>query len=282
MFDRYKIKKRYMAATNEIIKPELKGYRSISEDSALHTPTMKRHIGSVLRLAACMVLVITLVGVIVFQNSGGFSTKTTTVQNGTSAQGTATKDSFTLLAYAASPSSVDNGVTPAIKNIDQSTGTTLQSNVNITLPTGGDKETDQFSSGFQFSGDNIASITMTAQKGSLTAENADVIPLFKKWWSYGVQEAKEHIADIQKDPNYKVPQYQMTPEEQKLWNSDYKTGKSVSFSPAGFTVWWDDLFAQGNLSDTVNITIKFNDGTTQNKTLSIIDDGSGNLTATLK
>jgi len=282
MFDEYKIKKQYWAARNKIIIPELKSYRAIPQSDASHTTSAKRHIGGVLRIAACMVMVLTLIGVIVFQNSGGFTTKTTSPQNGTSAQGGATtKDSFTLTAYAASPSSVDNGVTPAIKDIDQSTSTTLQSNINITLPTGGDKETDQFSSGFQFSGDNIASITMTAQKGSLTAENADVIPLFKKWWGYDVQEAKEHIGDIQKDPNFKVPQYQMTPEEQNLWNSDYKTGKSVSFSPAGFTVWWDDLFAQGNISDTINITVKFNDGTSQNKTVSIIDDGSGNLTATL-
>lgn len=292
MFSELKFRKRCWSAYDKLIEPELKGYQSASNGNARPTSIAKRHISSALRIAVCMALVLTLVGVIVFQNAGGFATKTTPVQNDTSAQGgTTTKDSFTLTAYAASPSSVDSGALPAVNSIDQSTGTSMQSNVNITLPVGtvykivagsnAGEQTPYYSSGFQFSGDNIALITMTTQDGSLTAENADVIPLFKKWWGYDVQEAKEHIGDIQKDPNYKVPQYQMTPEEQNLWNSDYKTGTTVTFSPSGFTVWWETGFSKANISDTINIAIKFNDGTIQNKTVTIGENDSGKLTATL-
>ena len=296
MFDELKIRKHSMGVYNKMILPDAKGCRSIFQREVPNNDRAKWHIGSVLRVAACMVLILTLAGVIVFQNAGGFSTKTTPMQNGTSAQGTTTKDSFTLVAYAASPSSEDNGVIPAIKNIDQSTSTTLQPNVNITLPAGkvykimagsdAGEKTPYFSSGFQFSGDNIASITMTTQKASLTADDPSKVgPLLQKELRWYCDQAKANpqlMQEVIKTQNTDIlPKYQMTPAEQELWNSYMKMGTTITFPPSGFTAWWDTGFSKENISDTINITIKFNDGTTQNKTVTIGESDSGDLTVTL-
>ncbi len=67
----------------------------------------------------------------------------------------------------------------------------------------------------------------------------------------------------------------MTPAEQDLYNSNLKIGTTVSFPPSGFTAWWDtDGYSKENISDTINITIKFNDGSTQNNTVTIGESGA--------
>jgi len=256
----------------------------MEQDQAQNKFRPKRHVGMVLRYAACMVLVVALVSVIILQNSGGFATKTTPVQNGASAQGTAAKNSFTLTAYAASPSSEDNGVTPTIRNVDQSTATTLQPNVNITLPVGKvDKveagsdvgaENMNFSSGFQFSGDNISSITMTTQKGILeAADSSKLVPLQQKVLQYYQKKLQENLP---------ASSYPLTDSEKDLINTYSKSGQTVSFPPSGFTAFWCySLSNNETVSGTINITIKFNDGSTQDKTVTIGEGSNGSVTATL-
>lgn len=260
------------------------------------TSTAKRRIGSVLRVAACIVMVFTLLGVIIFQNAGGFTTKTTPAQNGTG--GAVVKDSFTLVAYAASPSSsVDSAALPsgvpagAQIDVDSSTATPIQPNVTITLPTGkvetykpdGTKIAD-FSSGFQFSGEDIASVTMTAQTGTFIAADGDKLrPQMRKELQWYLN-LFENNPQYEKDPA-DAPKYQRTTDEQKIYDTYLKTGTTVTFPPSGFTAWWypgnsinDNV---KNISGTINSNVKFNDGTTENKTVTIGEGDSGNITATL-
>jgi hypothetical protein len=240
---------------------------------------VKRH---VLRFSTCAVVVaVALIGVAIFQGTAGLKTP---VQNGTSAQGTAAKNTFMLTAYAASPSSEDNGVIPTIRNVDQSTGTTLQPNVNITLPVGKvDKvgagsdvgaEDMAYSSGFQFSGDNISSITMTTQKGILAAvDSSKIAPLLQKEIQYYQKSLQNNLP---------ASSYPLTDSEKDLINTYSKSGQTVSFSPSGFTAFWEyNLSNNETASGTISITIKFNDGSTQNKTVTIGESDNGELTADL-
>lgn len=264
MFDERKVRKSCFAAYNKLIVPELKEYCSTSEGSALPESAAKRHTGGILRITACLAIVSALTGVIIFQNSGGAATKTGPARIGTSAQESTVKDSFALTAYAAAPTATTGSSGPSVVpgSIDSSTAATLQPNVAIKLPTGKvDNSNDgifYYSSCFGFSGNNIDTITMTANAGLL--------------WGYN----KELLNQFYKD--HPVPG-EMSDSDYNYYNTLIRHGTSINFPP-DFTVFWEPS-ASGQLPETITFLIRFKDGTTQTKAVIINKDASGNIAATL-
>jgi len=236
-------------------------------EKATNSIKVKTHTGTVLRFATCMSLVLVLIAVIVFQNSGGFATKTTPVQNGTSAGNTGAKDSFTLTAYAATPNVSSSGTTSddvtdfAAMTSDTSTGTAMQPNVKITLPTGiyeSGVYTFAVTSRFEFTGENIKSITMSTQKGNVFAMD------FTKAKPY---LNKKPLTDS--DNNF-------------LLSLFVAPAPSISF-PYGYSAGWiyKNDESHGDISDIITITVSFQDGSAQTKTVTIGEGENNSITCVL-
>jgi hypothetical protein len=116
----------------------------------------------------------------------------------------------------------------------------------------------------------IDSITLSTQKGSLYAANySKLAPLMKT-----EQKGSLFITTVTKE--------QFTDADKELWDSNYKSGKTVTFPPINFSVFWN-YTPDGNekLSDTIDITVKYSSGATQKSVLSIGENDNGIITAVL-
>lgn len=285
----YRMKKRSMPAYDKIIVPELRGLGPIPEEKSPPAPTAKHHIRNALRAAACVVLAFVLISVIVSNDLKG------------------AKNSFTLVAYAASASenpSEENGYTLGLKSFDMSTGVTMQKNTNITLPVIKHyiaKDADgnnygsniddfsifeganiiesskyvEYSSGFQFSGDNIDLITITSLKGSFLAYDYSVVlPINQKYAKIVDKGNGVSVCTID-DKDF-------SDSDKEFLDSHYKRGQTVTFPPAGYTAYWRYMIDNNEkTSDTITITIKYSNGSTQESVVSISEDDHGNVIAEL-
>lgn len=285
----YRMKKRSMPAYDKIIIPELKGYRPISEEQSPPTSAAKRHIRSALRAAACIVLAFVLIGLIVSNNFTG------------------AKNSFTLVAYAASASgnpSEENNFSIGAKTYDASTGVPILRNSKITLPAikiylakdadgnnyGSniddfsifegvniveDSKHVDYSSGFQFSGSNIDSITMTSQKGKFIAYDLSVVNPIHQKYAKTVDKGNGVMVGVIDDKLF-------TDSDEAFLESHIKRGQTVTFPPAGYTAYWGCTIDNNEkTSDTITITVHYSNGTTQESVMSISENEYGVITAEL-
>jgi hypothetical protein len=285
MFLFNRTERKLIAIRDSIIIPDTVGF---SNGNLTNNVIDKKHLGQVLRYAICFSLVLAIVGVVVLQNLGVFAPKNMSINNSTSVKSVVTKNSFTLVAYAAtnsldaseSSSSVVPGgaASSAVDSLSSSDGvnvatrTVLQPNVKITLPVG--KITRNYNgvtsymqgvkiyaytfpidSVFKIEGNDIDSIILTSKLGTL--------------FSLG------------KDP-YAIPQ------------SMYSPGNPATITPNNFIRWHLNYSDQYNIltnpnftdftsipPDTVTIEVKFKDGTTQTRTVDIAFNNDGSLSSTL-
>lgn len=288
----YRIKKRSMPAYDKVIVPELKAYGLISEEQAPPPSAAKRHIKSVFRAAACIALAFTLIGVVVSKN----------------AQGPGATNSFTLVAYAASSSgdaADENGYTLALKSFDSSSGVTMQKNTKVTLPVikvylakdadgnnygsniddfsifegvnivESSKHTE-YSSGFQFSGSNIDLITMTSQKGKFIAYDFSVVNPIHQKYAKMVDKGNGVMVGVIDDKLF-------SDSDRAFLDSHIKTGQTIFFPAAGYTVnWYCAINNNEETVDTITITIKYTDGSSQDSVVSISESENGVITAELQ
>lgn len=280
----YRIKKRSMPAYDKIIVPELTGCRSIPNDQPPTESKNKSPMKKALRAASCMTLAFVLIGLLAANNITG------------------TKNTFTLTAYAASDtgsSGIDNGFKLGLKGLDMTTSITMQKNTNTPLPVikiyqvkdvdGNDYNIDTdpwsnafedfnfveesarviYSSVFQFSGSNINSITMTSQKGRFIAYDRSAVNAIHQKYP----DVIIHGHNMRSDEQY-------SQSDKELLNTLIKRGQSVTFPPEGISAFWaytiDD---NAKASDTITLTIRYNNGMTQESIVSITEDDNGVITA---
>lgn len=284
MFLGYRMKKRSMAAYDKVMVPEIRGYQPVSEEKPVPAARTRHPFRSVLRAAACMVLAFLLIGLIVSRNNQGLGT-------------------FTLMAYAAAPTgntAAENSYALSTRSYNQLSGVTLQKNTKTPLPTGKiyiTKGTDgnnygsniesfydniagtkfvALSSGFQFSGDTIDSVTMTSEKGRFIAYDlSKTLPIDEKYVK---------VKKVTKDGMvFAVNDGQYSDADQQLMDSLIKRGTTVTFSPAGMTAYWDyTLDAAKKTADTLTITVKYLNGKTQTSVVSISEGDDGTIVAELR
>lgn len=289
MFLGHHIKKRSMDAYDKVIVPELKGYRSNPEEQPLIPLKPKRPVKGALRGAACIILALVLIGVVVSKSNTGAN------------------NSFVLTAYAASASEnpiSENNYTLGMKSFDLSSGVSMQKHTKTVLPVmklyiahdaegnnyGG--SSDDFSifdgadiiesskhvdytSGLQFSGDTIDSITMTSQNGKFIAYD------FSKFYSINQKYAK--IVDKGNGVSVcTIDDRDFSDSDKAFMDSHIRTGQTVTFPPDGYTAYWHyTIIENEKTSDTIEITVHYSDGTAQNSVLSISEDDTGNIIAEL-
>lgn len=288
----YRMKKRSMPAYDRVIVPAIKGYDRISEEQTPPVSAAKRRLRGALRAAACIVLAFTLIGVIASRN----------------AQGPGAANSFTLVAYAASSSADsvnENGYTLALKSFDSSSGVPMQKNSTITLPVikiylakdadgnnYGSNMNDfsifeganivesskrvEYSSGFQFSGSNIDRITMTSQKGKFIAYDFSVVNPIHQKYAKMVDKGNGVTVGVIDDKLF-------SDSDRAFLDSHFVTGQTIFVPSTGYTVnWYCAINNNEETVDTITITIKYTDGSSQDSVVSISESENGVITAELQ
>lgn len=275
MFSYSKWNRQYRKAVSKIHVPELNLHDMEAGNLYPKDPIwFKRKTCRILRACACFVFVAVIVGISVFYNSGGIlSTKIHSDSIPTNT--TASQNSFTLIAYAAAVSSTSsNAVTDSsetIAKIDMGSKTILNPNDMVTLPGGKIERSDQVppqdigngkiiydykmpqGSIFQIKGNAINSVELSAKSGFLTKYSDD--HQFEAAYIAG------NVASV-------------TTHDYIVWRLRSEDLSRILTS-SNFT----DFFSIP--TDTISITIHFNDGSTKNATVKISFDSDGSMISKL-